>query len=115
MIGKEKLIELLPSQESNAVHLDTLADALHISQSEVKAAVKAARMDGVWICSSHKGYWLADDRQEVQRLIDLMEKQAFSRLQSIKQLKLAMKIPEGQKSLFNCAEETGNGLRYESF
>ena len=57
--GFEALLNAIPTGEANAIHQAELAERLHVSRSELKRDIQAARRSGVPIMSGNSGYWIA--------------------------------------------------------
>lgn len=92
----ERLTNMIPTGEDNAIHLHELAMKLHSAQSSTKNMIRQARQQGLPILSSKKGYWLSDDPKDKERFIAMMEMQALSRFKSTKRMRISLKEVQGQ-------------------
>lgn len=54
-----------------------LANTHGIKDSEVRFIVNYLRKNGVCVCSSQKGYWLANNNDEVVATIDSLKSRVF--------------------------------------
>ena len=95
------LLNYIPIGESNAIHLNALAEELELSQAKTKALIRNARKEGAEICSGQAGYWIAENESEKQKFIKSMYKSSFTRLNTCKNIKKSLgKIP-GQMDIFD--------------
>lgn len=92
----ERLTNMIPYGENNAIHLHELAARLHSTQSSTKNMIRQARQQGLPILSSKSGYWLSDDPKDKERFIAMMEMQALSRFKSTKYMRSTLKEVQGQ-------------------
>ncbi len=92
----ERLTNMIPSGEDNAIHLFDLSLKLHTTQTNTKKMIREARQQGLPILSSKKGYWLSDDPKDKERFITMMEMQALSRFKSTKYMRSTLKEVQGQ-------------------
>lgn len=70
-----------------------------MNPNSVKTLIKKERENGVLILSDKCGYWYSEDIDERISFIDRIEKNARSRLKTIKEIKRSLKKIKGQKSL----------------
>ena len=59
------LLLFIPYGAGNAVSQKTLAQCLKCDERDVRQIIQNARIDGVPICSTQRGYFLSDDPEEV--------------------------------------------------
>ena len=93
------LMRAIPLGEDRAVHMRELAKLWNVSCDVVKKRIRRGRKEGLQIMSSSAGYWFATCDAERERFVNLMRKQAISRLQSIKHTKKRLKENDGQIKL----------------
>lgn len=100
-----RVICAIPKGKDNAIHTEELARQFGVSMHIIKKYVQEARDCGIPISSDKNGYWLTNDRAELQKFVDTMEKQGKKRLKTVRALKDTLKKTEGQKSLFNALQD----------
>ncbi len=92
-------IMVIPFGENNAIHLNELAERLGMKCDRLKVEIRAARKNGVEICSTHNGYFFPKDEAERRRFVDMQTKQALSRLATSKSARKTLREYEGQLSM----------------
>lgn len=95
---------LRPGRE-NAVHLSELSELLGIRPETVKSNIRKARAQGEQILSGSCGYWLAESPDEMQRYVNMMRRQALSRLVTIKPIRNTLEQVNGQINLSDALSE----------
>lgn len=91
---------VIPVGKENAIHLQELANIIGVSIQTVKEQVRKARNNGALICSnSYNGYWIAETRADILECIALMEKQAKTRFNTVRQMRIKCGEIEGQMKL----------------
>lgn len=92
--------------KDNAIHLQDLSAELGCSPETIKAEIRKARRDGALILSASCGYWLAESPEEMQKYIEMMRRQAISRLFTIKPIKTALNQIDGQINVSDVLTES---------
>lgn len=100
-MGPELIYNSIPIGKENAVHLQTLCEEWGVSTTWAKHIIREARLQGVEICSSIDGYWLASDTEEGKSFIKAIKTQAFTRLKTARAVKNSLNELKGQMSLNN--------------
>ena len=99
MQGSEFWIMVIPFGEANAIHQKPLADRLGMTCDRLKAEIRAARKNGVEICSTHNGYFFPKDEAERRRFVDMQTKQAICRFATSKTARQTLQEFAGQMSM----------------
>lgn len=97
----ERVVAAIPKGKENAIHQLELSAALQLHPSAVKKCVKQARQQGSPILSSSKGYWLSESKEETAQYVQMMRRQALSRLSVIKTANALLSSTDGQLGLFD--------------
>lgn len=71
--------KIMPKSETEARYCRDLARNCGVAEITFKRKVKRARLNGVPILSSNKGYWITDNLKEFDVFADKMKRQAVSR------------------------------------
>ena len=100
-IELEKLLCAIPKGKENAVHNEELAKKFGVSTTKIKNLIHEAREHGVPIASGMLGYWITEDREEIQKFVNSMDKSAIKRIATTKALKHMLSVTEGQITLPN--------------
>ena len=90
---------VLPYGEENAIHQKDLAKRLDMKPDKLKASIKAARINGIEICSTHAGYFLPKDDYERRRFVIMQEKQAKTRFKTSKAIRKSLCETKGQMEM----------------
>ena len=98
------LHQYIPVGVENAIHQADLAIKLHTSPAAAKNIVRAARRQGLEICSGTEGYYFAASEQEINKYVGMMRKQAFSRIKTASPIINTLTTIKGQMSLTDCLE-----------
>ena len=104
----EILKSAIPVGKNNAIHQQELAKRLHITPAEVKQLVRTARQQGLQILSGVQGYWFAENESEKKEFVNIMHKQAFSRLRTANPIKNTISDNDGQISISELLESLSN-------
>jgi biotin operon repressor len=83
------LLNLIPEEKENAVHLETLASQTGRETRNVKEMIKQLRRQGIPILSDAGGYWIGS-QEEAELFFTGMKKQALCRLKTIGDMKKCM-------------------------
>ena len=97
----QKLNEIIPIGKANAIHQDKLAEMLGVPTQKAKRIVRQARKEGVEICSSTCGQWIAANDEERKEFVKSMYKQSISRFRTAKAIKRNLNRIQGQQTLFD--------------
>lgn len=97
--GHDFWIMVIPFGEANAIHQKPLADRLGMTCDRLKAEIRAARKNGVEICSTHNGYFFPKDEAERRRFVDMQTKQAICRFATSKTARKTLQEFEGQMAI----------------
>ena len=103
----DRLLNLLKTGERNAQSGKALAEKLGTSPRQIRSVVNEARRNGVLVCSTDSGYFMAGCRDELRRSYLRMKAQAQSTNEAIKAMKRALREYEGQES-FDIDEQAGD-------
>lgn len=98
-MGQELIFNTLQQGIENAKHLQDLCNEWGMSETAVKQTIRAARMQGIEICSGVEGYWIAADIVDRNRFLHSLKKQAFERIKTARGIKNTSRQIEGQISL----------------
>lgn len=101
----ERLLSVIPTGRSNAIHQKELAKRLGVTPAAAKQMVRRARQQGLQIVSGTDGYWFAADEEEKRIFVRTMQKQALSRLKTAKPINNTISQMQGQISLSECVTE----------
>ena len=82
--------KIMPKSEAEARYCQDLAKNCGVAEITFKRMVKRARLNGVPIVSSNKGYWIADNLREFDVFADKMKRQAVSRFTITKAVREAL-------------------------
>lgn len=104
-----KLESVIPIGKENAIHQEELAKRLSVKPAVAKLMVRQARQQGLEICSGTQGYWLAENDIERKEFVNMMRKQALSRLKSAKPINSTLNTINGQISLTDAIIEASEG------
>ena len=85
----------IPHGRENAVNLGTLCERLGVGQTCIKRAIRKARKQGMPILSGHSGYWISDDKEEIERFNNLLKGQALARFATIKGIRQGGGVANG--------------------
>ena len=102
----DELMVILPTGQQNAIHLSIICDRLGLSYTAAKRLIHNARKVFV-IISGHKGYYLAETKEEKEKFIKSMSSAAVSRLASIKTTRLSLQGNPDQMNLFEGVADDG--------
>ena len=105
MQGSDFWIMVIPFGEANAIHQKDLAERLGMKCDRLKAEIRAARKNGIEICSTHNGYFFPKDEAERRRFVSMQTKQAMCRLVTSKTARKTLREYEGQMSI----DDIGSG------
>lgn len=76
----QRLIAQIPRGKSNAIHAADLAILLgyspHPNQEELRGLIRYAINQGELIGSNRTGYWIIDTREEVEAVLNSLERRA---------------------------------------
>lgn len=50
---------------SNAVHCETLAQALNVGKRRIRSCISELRREGIPVCSDHNGYYIGRNSKEI--------------------------------------------------
>ena len=78
----QELINSIPTGQENAIHLETLCKKWGCSSQKAKKLIRAARFEGMKICSGKDGYWIARSNIEGELFINGLRKQGYERLKT---------------------------------
>lgn len=106
---RKKLFELIPCGAENAILQADLCRLLNLSPAAVKGHITALRRSGCYICSGQNGYYRPSNREELLRYVKTMQRQAISRLVTIKPDRRALREMQGQRSLNISLSEAMHG------
>lgn len=95
------LESVIPIGKDNAIHQEELAQRLGVTPAAAKKMVRKARQQGLQVLSGTCGYWIAANEQEREAFVNLLRKQAFSRLNSAKAVNDIGNDIKGQIGLFD--------------
>ena len=95
----EILERVIPIGKENAIHQKELASLLGVTPATAKIMVREARNQGMEIMSGSQGYWRPKDDNERREFTNLLSKQAFTRLKTVKPIKSTLQEINGQISL----------------
>ena len=101
--------EIIPEGEENAVLLNDLAERWTMSRAAAKLRIKNARLAGVEICSTTKGYFFAKDDREREKFVRMQEQNAKSRFMTSKVSRKKLNEYKGQMQIAEDPEETEGG------
>ena len=104
MVNFERLKSAIPVGKNNAIHQQELAKRLRITPADVKQLVRTARQQGLQILSGVQGYWFAENESEKKEFVNIMHKQAFSRLRTATPIKNTISDNDGQISISELLE-----------
>ncbi len=96
-----KIAELIPTGRENAVSIKTLMHSTGWTERAIRAAVNRERVSGALILSNRQdgGYYLPQNRSEIQEFITSNEAQAFSTLRMLRAAREQLEASEGQLTL----------------
>lgn len=100
----EELKHVIPIGKENAIHQKELANILGVSPATAKEMVSKARKNGLEILSGRRGYYFPKDNRERQEFISMLSKQAITRLNTTKPIKISLETVKGQISLAEASE-----------
>lgn len=66
----EKYLRDHSNGKNNPVYGKTIAEAFGVPSTTIRRMINTARSSGVPICSCQNGYYLTDDRSEIQETIN---------------------------------------------
>lgn len=93
----EILLSILPHGEKSAMTTDSLLGILGLADSRsLRKLIAKARMSGAVICSSVDGYYLPQNRQEIQRFYKTTRAKALSTLEVLRSARVALNKMDGQ-------------------
>lgn len=91
------LLSVLPTGEENAASTDCLLGILGLADSRsLRKLIAKARGNGEVICSSVDGYYLPQNREEIQRFYKTTRQKALSTLAILKSARVALGAIDGQ-------------------
>ncbi len=82
-----KIRELLPTGECNAIHLIRLSEILDSNTKLIKKSIQDMRLNGEPICSSSKGYYISDDPKYTYEWTKTLENRAFKSLKVVRAMR----------------------------
>lgn len=103
---EQRIIDYIPKGRKNAKHLETLAVELEKPVHIIKKLIKQARKENI-ILSASCGYWIPENKAELESWLHMMKGQAISRLQTIKHTRQELKKDPDQITLENVGRESG--------
>lgn len=78
------ILNHIPHGRENAVNLGTLCDRLGVGPTAIKKAIREERKKGTPILSGREGYWISNDKEEIERFNNVLRGQAIARFATIK-------------------------------
>lgn len=94
------LAEILPASRESAISMGDLAELLHCSRREVRAAVERARRHGLPVVSSCDpnggGYWIASSAADATDYINAQRARAATAWTAIHALEAAFREGEAE-------------------
>lgn len=99
------LKQIIPNGKENGIHQSELAERLGVNRSTVQKMVHDARINGIPILSGRVGYYFAKNDAEKREFIAWQSQQAYTRLSTIKPIRVRDKGIKGQMSLFDDISE----------
>lgn len=96
-----KITSLLPVGKKNAISTEQLMilSGCH-SARELQQRIARERSKGAVICSgSGRGYWLPQDRKEIEEFCKTMESRAKNIFNATKSARKVLEMPEGQQDI----------------
>ena len=101
--------ELLPKGKRNDVYGAELARQLCFKDTRLlRKDIARARAEGQIICSSARGYYLPETREEIQEFIRLMEGHARCIFGSLRSARRALRQIDGQYEINENGTAAGN-------
>ena len=97
----------IPRGKENAVHMAAISECLGIDARTVRMLIRKARQNGVAIMSDASGYWITDDKSEIERYLLHVKRDAKARFITVKAIRKRYNEISGQMTL----EETENGQK----
>lgn len=94
----QKVFAAIPSGKENAIHQTELARRLNMSPQRVKKCIHELRKQHGNILSSAVGYWVSNDKAELEIYARMQRSQGIARLATIKSTMQSIKECEGQLS-----------------
>ena len=86
------VVNQIPLGKQNAIQRHTLASRVGMSDREVRACIEAARRDGVFVVTEHRGgYYLADAIEDVERQYRIDHARALSVLSRLAPMRKYLK------------------------
>ncbi len=76
MVG-EAIISMIENSRE-PVSASKISSRLGVSGIKIREVVNQARREGLPICSCHKGYYISDDKQEIEKTIKSLAHRAES-------------------------------------
>ena len=93
----EILLSVLPHGEQNAASTDSLLCVLGLADSRsLRKLVARARLDGAVICSCENGYFLPENRSEIEKFYKTTRAKALSTLTILRSARVALSATDGQ-------------------
>lgn len=94
------LLSVLPTGEGNAISGDSLVATLNFSSvRQLQKMIARARLSGEVICSCDNGYFLPENRSEIERFYRTTRRKAVSTLAILKSARMALSATDGQQEL----------------
>lgn len=96
----EILLSILPHGEGNAISGDSIISILGIqSVRSLQKMIARARLSGEVICSCDSGYFLPNDRSEIEKFYKTTRAKALSTLTILKSARMVLDEVSGQQAL----------------
>ncbi|MCR5769389.1 MAG: hypothetical protein K6G45_13055 [Lachnospiraceae bacterium] len=105
------ILTALNKGEENAIHQIDLANKIGVPTWRLKKIIQAARKSGVMIISSKRGYYLSDNKQEINHFVRMMSKQAATRYGSITKIRKTMPVEIGGQLSMKLSAAAAGGAR----
>ena len=94
------LLSILPHGEQNAISGDSLISTLSISSvRQLQKLIARARISGALICSCESGYFLPENRSEIEKFYKTTRAKALSTLTILRSARMALNEVSGQQEL----------------
>ncbi len=84
------VIDMIPTGEANRISAQMLKALTGLDAAEIRRQINKARANGVPLCSSGDGYFIADDPADIQRSIKRYNSRIHKQIAAKKGLEKAL-------------------------
>lgn len=79
---KKMILDLIPTNKSNAIHLRELESETNINVYRIKKIIQELRQEKNIILSDRCGYWISDNVSEIMEFLNSFDAQTMKRHQT---------------------------------